>query len=65
MKDNNVYFVPDVTHLNHMVMLTKDGKPGEIYHGVPDWLYEGKKLDLSPMLYSAYAGFLSVVKLSC
>lgn len=42
VQDNNVYYVPDVRTPHITYALTKDGVPGEIYHGVPDWLYEGK-----------------------
>lgn len=41
VRENNVYYVHDVD-TDNAVPLTKDGKPGEIYHGVADWLYEGE-----------------------
>lgn len=40
--DNDIFFKSDVKS-NRTSRITKTGKPGLVYNGVPDWLYEGKK----------------------
>lgn len=42
VQDNNVYYVPDVSSPDIVTPLTTDGVIGNIYHGVTDWIYEGK-----------------------
>lgn len=38
--ENDIYYKPNPrTNLTYRV--TQDGVPGQIYNGVPDWLYEG------------------------
>ncbi|XP_076446173.1 dipeptidyl peptidase 4-like isoform X3 [Babylonia areolata] len=38
VQDNNVYYKSSMNA--DSLKLTVDGKPGEIYNGVPDWIYE-------------------------
>ena len=49
VQDNNLYYKQNVNAVLQTV--TTDGKPGELYNGVPDWVYEGiaHLPDLSPL----------------
>ena len=38
---NNIYYRPTAANIGE-VQLTRTGVPGIIYHGIPDWVYEGK-----------------------
>ncbi|KAG1652984.1 Prolyl endopeptidase FAP [Nymphon striatum] len=40
---NNIYYVSSVENakMNIFTKITQSGKPGVIFNGVPDWLYEG------------------------
>ncbi|XP_022237849.1 prolyl endopeptidase FAP-like [Limulus polyphemus] len=38
VKNNNIYYVPNVGA--DWIQITNDGKEGEIYNGIPDWVYE-------------------------
>lgn len=38
----DVYYKPE-PQKNTTYRVTNDGIPGQIYNGVPDWLYEGKR----------------------
>lgn len=42
VKDNDIYvkFEGSSSHLR----LTDSGVPGLVYNGIPDWLYQGKRL---------------------
>lgn len=40
VKDNDIYIKYDLGR--GQVRITSDGKPGFIYNGIPDWLYQGK-----------------------
>lgn len=65
---NDLYYQADAgklaTDANSKVRLTKDGEPGVIFHGVPDWLYEEEVLgsesavwfspDGSKLLYATF-----------
>jgi hypothetical protein len=45
---NNIYYRPTAASIAE-VQLTQSGIPGVVYHGIPDWVYEGmimKKLRL-------------------
>lgn len=37
---NNIYYRPTAANIAE-VQLTRSGIPGVIYHGIPDWVYEG------------------------
>jgi hypothetical protein len=37
---NNIYYRPTAASIDE-VQLTRSGIPGIIYHGIPDWVYEG------------------------
>ena len=37
---NNIYYRPTAASVAE-VQLTQSGIPGLIYHGIPDWVYEG------------------------
>ena len=37
---NNIYYRPTAANKAE-VQLTRSGIPGVIYHGIPDWVYEG------------------------
>lgn len=39
---NDLYYIQDVSVRGQAKRLTTTGKPGLIFNGVPDWLYEGK-----------------------
>jgi hypothetical protein len=39
--DNDLYYIEDVTVKGRAKRLTTSGKPGLIFNGVADWLYEG------------------------
>lgn len=41
VQNNNVYYVADVARPDVVKALTTDGKLGEVYYGVADWIYEG------------------------
>lgn len=61
VKDNNVYYVPDVNRLDKVAQLTTDGVPGEIYHGVTDWLYEEEMFNgAEAMWFSKDGRYLAV-----
>ncbi|XP_037977148.2 venom dipeptidyl peptidase 4 [Plutella xylostella] len=40
VRDNNVYYMPDVTAPDLVKALTTEGVPGEVYFGITDWIYE-------------------------
>lgn len=37
---NNIYYRPTAASISE-VQLTRSGIPGVVYHGIPDWVYEG------------------------
>lgn len=39
--ENDIYYKPD-PRSSRTFRITKTGQPGVVYHGIPDWLYEGK-----------------------
>ncbi|KAL8586168.1 hypothetical protein ACOMHN_057730 [Nucella lapillus] len=49
VQDNNVYYKPTVKA--DAVKLTATGKPGEIYNGIPDWIYEEEILSTDNALW--------------
>ncbi|CAL8070492.1 unnamed protein product [Orchesella dallaii] len=61
--ENDIYYKSEVRS-NHTTRITKTGRPGLIYNGVPDWLYEAEVLHsdnaiwISPNgQYLVYASF--------
>ena len=40
---NNIYYRPTAASVAE-VQLTWSGIPGVIYHGIPDWVYEGMNI---------------------
>ena len=40
MHGNNIYYLSKSWGVT--VQVTTDGKPLDVYNGIPDWLYEGK-----------------------
>lgn len=42
--NNNIYYVSSPENAERPIQITRDGIPGIIYNGVPDWVYEGTKL---------------------
>ncbi|CAH0603285.1 unnamed protein product [Chrysodeixis includens] len=60
VRECNVYYVHDVD-TDNAVALTRDGKPGEIYHGVTDWLYEEEMFNAAEaMWFSPKGSYLAV-----
>lgn len=55
VSDANVYYVRDVD-TDSAVPLTSDGLPGEIYHGVTDWLYEEEMFNAAEAMWFSPAG---------
>lgn len=41
VQNNNIYYYT-AAHDAPIQTLTTSGKDGEIYNGIPDWVYEGK-----------------------
>ena len=39
----NIYFKPSVKS-DQVFPITTDGKPGKIFNGIPDWVYEGNQI---------------------
>lgn len=50
VQDYDIYYRPSPTS-HHWYRITKTAVPGVISHGVPDWLYEGKKIILVDGLF--------------
>ncbi|XP_032529927.2 venom dipeptidyl peptidase 4 [Danaus plexippus] len=61
VEDNNVYYIPDLAQPDVVTALTKDGIPGEIYHGVTDWIYEEEVFNAAEaMWFSPHGTYLAV-----
>ncbi|XP_046961620.1 venom dipeptidyl peptidase 4-like [Vanessa cardui] len=61
VQNNNVYYVPDVANPYEVMALTIDGVPGNIYHGVSDWIYEEEVFNSAgAMWFSPNGSYLAV-----
>ena len=52
VRDNNIFLVK-LLYNNAESQLTKDGKPGEVINGVPDWVYEEEFATSQSMAFTA------------
>ena len=52
VRDNNIFLVK-LLYDNAESQLTKDGKPGEIINGIPDWVYEEEFSTAQSMAFTA------------
>lgn len=58
---NNVYYLPNADDPSRVVLLTKDGVPGQVYYGVTDWIYEEEIFDAAEALwFSPKSSYLAV-----
>lgn len=42
VQDNDLYYKASGSAQSRVVRLTSSGKPGVVFNGIPDWLYEGE-----------------------
>lgn len=51
VRDNNVFLRRQPNGGSREIQLTLDGEPGVKYNGVSDWVYEGKIMEIVPVVY--------------
>lgn len=56
VQNNNVYYVPDAARPDDVTPLTTEGKLGEVYFGVADWIYEEEVLNAAEALWFSPEG---------
>ncbi|XP_049872688.1 venom dipeptidyl peptidase 4 [Pectinophora gossypiella] len=56
VQNNNVFYVPDCSRPDIITPLTNEGIPGEVYYGVPDWIYEEEVFNGAEALWFSPSG---------
>ncbi|CAH0749131.1 unnamed protein product [Diatraea saccharalis] len=56
VKDNNVFYIPDLKQADASIQLTTKGVPGEVYFGVTDWIYEEEVFNAAEALWFSSKG---------